>query len=152
MATPCLAECRRVHLPPSPGSSRMRTDAPFFLLYDGDCRICTAFARAVTVLPGTRSIRSRPVQESYQLLGGMSEADALASAHVVSPDGSIRSGPDVLPAIVGALLAQPQLVARVESHAWARATADRVYRILVAFRGRLSCAAGATSSVARSPR
>lgn len=130
----------------------MRTDAPFFLLYDGECRICTAFARAVTLLTGTGSLRSRPVQESYGLLRGMSEADALASAHVVSPDGRIRSGPEVLPAIVGALLAQPQLAERVESHPWARATADRVYRILVAFRGSLSCAAGATSSAARSPR
>ncbi len=85
-------------------------------------------------------------------LPGMSEAEALAAVHMVSPDGRVRTGPAVLPAIVGSLLAQPHLEDRVNASPWGRAAADRTYEVLVALRGRLNCATGASSSAGRSPR
>ena len=147
-----LAECQRVHLLPPCESSRMRTDTSFVLLYDGDCRVCSAFARTVTWLSGRRSIQRRTIQTAHGLLAGMPEEAALASAHMVSPDGRIRTGPDVLPAIVGALLGRPRLEDQVNASPWARSAADRTYRLLVALRGSLSCASGASSSAGRTPR
>lgn len=130
----------------------MQTDASLVLLYDGDCRICTAFARAVSRLAGRDAIRARSIQTSPALFGGMPPTTALASAHAISPDGRIRSGPDVLPALAGAFLRQPRLEDRMNASARARSATDVVYHALVAFRGALSCASAATSSEARNPR
>lgn len=130
----------------------MQTDAPYVLLYDGDCCICSAFARVVTLLSRRRLIHARPIQASRALLGGMSEEAALGSAHLASPDGRIRNGPDVLPAIAGVLLACPDLEDRVNASLRARATTHHAYRLLVSLRGSLSCASGAPSSAARTLR
>lgn len=130
----------------------MRTDAPFLLLYDGTCRICSAFARAVAILDAGRSIRARSIQISAHLLEGMSEEEALAAAHLVAPDGRVRTGPDVLPALLGALVARPRLEDRLNASPLAKAASDRTYGLLVAVRGRLNCASGASSSAARNPR
>ena len=64
------------------------------LLYDRDCGFCR-FSVAV-VLAWDRRGRLRPVaiqsDEGQQLLAALPEADRLASAHVVEPDGALRSG------------------------------------------------------------
>ena len=85
-------------------------------------------------------------------LPGMSEAEALAAVHMVTTDGRIRTGAAVLPALAGALLAQPSLANRVNGSPWGRAAAGRTYGVLVALRGRLNCATGVSSSAGRSPR
>lgn len=130
----------------------MRTDPPVLLLYDGDCRICTAFARTVAWASRGRAIQALSVQDSRESLPGISEDRVLASAHLVSPDGRIRSGSAILPAIVGVLLREPHLESRLNASPRARAAADRAYEFLVALRGSLTCASGAPFSGARTPR
>ena len=130
----------------------MRNETPFLLLYDGDCRICTAFARAVTHVAPGNAVRARPIQASRALLAGMSEAEALGSAHLVAPDGSLRHGPDVLPALLGTVLARPSLEARVNASAHGRAATERIYAVLVSLRGNLNCVIGVSASAAHSLR
>lgn len=130
----------------------MRTAAPFLLLYDRDCRICSTFARGVDRLAGPRSVQARAIQSSPELLPSLSSAEALASAHVVSPDGRLRSGSSILPALVAALLKHPEWENWLNASSRARAAARRTYDLLVAIRGSLSCANGAPAWAARSPR
>ena len=130
----------------------MQTERPSFLLYDGDCRICTAFARVVAWASGGRSLRARAIQDALGLLEGLSEETAMSSAHVLSPDGRIRTGPAILPAIAGTLFRAPRLETRLNASPRARAATERTYEFLVALRGGLTCASGAPFAAARTPR
>ena len=66
---------------------------PAAILYDRDCGFCRwALAK---VLAWDRDHRLRPVpiqsDEGGELLAGMSEAERMASWHLVTPDGAVRS-------------------------------------------------------------
>jgi predicted DCC family thiol-disulfide oxidoreductase YuxK len=129
----------------------MRTVGPSLLLYDDDCRVCSAFARTVAILAPGRSIRAQSIQASTPILAGMSGEEALAAAHLLAPDGILRTGPEVIPAILGALLANPKVEQRWNASPQARRASTRTYRLLVELRGRLSCVSGARASAGRSP-
>lgn len=101
------------------------------VLYDHDCGFCR-FSVAL-VLACDRRRRLRPVaiqsEEGERLLEGLPAAERLASAHVVLPDGAVRSGGAVAAAVLQELGAgglarlaerRPALAARVYS-----AVADR---------------------------
>ena len=75
----------------------MEPEGTYFLLYDGECRICTAFARAVAALDIRGTLRARPLQDSRDLLGGMPEEEILGAAHVVAPDGQVTTGAAAMP-------------------------------------------------------
>ena len=130
----------------------MQARAPYLLLYDGECRICAAFARAVRAMDLRRRIRIRPIQDARDLLSALPSDSILDAAHAVAPDGRVTTGADALPTLLGALLGTP----RVER--WARSSRafmrvlSRVYGILVELRGHLTCGFAAPASAARSPR
>lgn len=130
----------------------MRAARPYFLLYDGECRICSAFARTVKALDVRQTLRIRPIQESKELLVGIPEAEQLEAAHAVSPDGRVTTGSAAMPAIVAALVAGPGLERRLRSSRSSVAVLSRFYEVLTELRGRLSCANVAPSSAARIPR
>ena len=67
------------------------------LIYDGDCGLCRAVARAARALDKRGSIRPVPAQseEGRHLTPGMSEDERMASFHLVKSDG-VTSGPEAL--------------------------------------------------------
>ncbi len=130
----------------------MRTEAPYFLLYDSDCRVCTAFARAVAFLDVRRGLQIRPIQDSHALLPGFPGDSALRAAHAVSPDGNVTTGADAMPALIGAVLGIPRIEGWLRGSGLPMSLVNRGYGILVDVRGRLTCGVPAPASAARSPR
>lgn len=59
------------------------------LLYDAECRFCRYIARNVVRLDRHERIAFLPLQDpqAHELLEGVSDADYLASIHLVEPDG-----------------------------------------------------------------
>lgn len=130
----------------------MQTEDAYFLLYDGDCRICTAFARIVRFADIRRRIRVQPIQESRGLLDGASKDTILDAAHAVSPDGTVTTGADAMPTLLSALVGAPRMEPWLRSSKGSMFLISRLYGILVEFRGHLSCGFSAPSSAARIPR
>ncbi len=130
----------------------MRTGEPYLLLYDGDCRICSAFAHGLRFVDVHRKVRVQTIQSAGALLAGLPPDGLLDAAHAVSPDGRVTTGPDAMPMLAGALLANSGVEARLRSSDPAMRFLSSVYRILVDLRGRLTCRVPAPSSAARTPR
>ncbi len=130
----------------------MRTAGVYLLLYDGDCRICTAVARGVERLDVHGNIHAQPIQDSAQLLAAVPPEEMLGAAHAIAPDGRVTSGAEVVPTLAGALLAAPGVEARLRSSRASMRLISRLYGFLVEFRGRLTCGALVPASAARSPR
>lgn len=130
----------------------MRTNPPYFVLYDGDCRICTLGARILHVLDLHRNLHVRPIQQSMELLRSIPEDAVLDAAHAVAPDGHVTTGADAMPTLVGALLDAPRFEGWLRASKPSMTFLNRFYATLVELRGRLTCALPAPSSAARSPR
>jgi predicted DCC family thiol-disulfide oxidoreductase YuxK len=130
----------------------MRSDAPYSLLYDGDCRVCSAFARAVRLVDVRRALHIERIQQAQDLLQSIPSDARLASAHAVAPDGRVTSGGDAMPAILAALVAGPAFERKIRSSRTSMALLARVYAVMAGVRGRLSCASGAAVAAGRSPR
>ena len=130
----------------------MADRAGYTLLFDGECRICSAFARGVRMIDVRRNLRVRPIQESGPLLAAVPESVRLGAAHVVGPDGRVSSGAEAMPALVAALLDGPRLEGRLRGSEVSMAALDRAYRLMVELRGRLTCATPAPASAGRNPR
>lgn len=111
----------------------------YWLLYDGDCRICTAVARWVKALDFRRRIRGRPIQRSRDLLEGLPDDEILEAMHLVSVSGEVMTGGESLPILLGALSGGPPLAAFLRASPMCRATFNGLYALLVEFRGRLVC-------------
>lgn len=122
------------------------------LLYDGDCRICTTFARAVKVIDLRGGIRIQPIQASRELLRSIPGDEILDAMHVVSPDGRVRTGGEALPAILAALTGAPVLEGLLDHSFVAAAFFRGLYAVLVELRGHLTCRYDATASEEHSPR
>lgn len=125
---------------------------PTWLLFDGDCRVCSSFARWIDVLDLRGAIRIRPIQESRDLLQAVPPGSLLEAVHAVAPDGRVTTGSDALPLIVSALLDGPELEGLLRSSPHAMSALSRLYRFLVEFRGRLTCALDGPSSAGHTPR
>lgn len=71
------------------------------VLYDADCQFCMVIASAIE--DADRHGRLRPVAiqdpEGQALLARLTPEEQLASFHLVGPDGVVRSGGEVLPAL-----------------------------------------------------
>ncbi len=130
----------------------MARDGPYLLLYDADCRICAAFARALRFVTLGRRIHVRSIQDSRSLLLGMAEDDILGSAHAISPEGLVTTGADAMPMLAGALLGKPQIEGRLRSSPASMRFLSGFYAFLADLRGRLTCGLAAPSSGARTPR
>ncbi len=123
----------------------MRTEGPYFVLYDGNCRVCTACARFVAFIDIHRRIRAQAIQESHELLQGMGEDVMLDAAHAIAPDGHVTTGADAVPTLVGALLGTPEAEGWLRSSPSTMRTVSRLYAMLVRFRGQLTCGISAPS-------
>jgi predicted DCC family thiol-disulfide oxidoreductase YuxK len=77
------------------------------LLYDADCGFCRW--SVVQLLRwddrGRHGLEPVAIQSvrGQQLLAAVPEADRLRTAHVVGPDGTVRSGGDAVPAVTAIL-------------------------------------------------
>lgn len=130
----------------------MQTEGPYLVLYDGDCRICTASARFVAFIDIHRRIHARAIQDSGELLGGIPENLRLDAAHAVAPDGHVTTGADAMPTLVGALLGTPEAEGCLRSSPASMRMLSRLYALLVRFRGQLTCGLVSPSSAECSPR
>ncbi len=123
-----------------------------WLLFDGDCRICTAAASWARAFDLGGRLRTRPIQDSGELLAALPAADRLGAVHAVAPDGRLLTGPEALPAILAALSAGPGLERLLRSSPPAMSTFARAYAVLAGVRGRLTCGVAAPASAVRNPR
>lgn len=130
----------------------MPTGSAYFLVYDGDCRVCEGFAHALALIDIRRRIATRPIQEARDLLAGIAQDAILDAAHVISPDGRVTTGADAMPTLAGALLGAPEIEGWLRSSRLSMRVFSRLYGILVELRGHLSCGFSAPSSGARTPR
>ncbi len=128
----------------------MPRDAAYTLLFDRECRICSAFARTARLLDVRGALAIRPIQDSGEMLRELPADQWLAAAHAVGPDGKVTSGGEALPAILAALVAGPRLEDRIRGSRASMATLRWAYVIMAEVRGRLTCAAG-PASAARTP-
>jgi predicted DCC family thiol-disulfide oxidoreductase YuxK len=80
-------------------------NAPWLILYDGDCGLCKWLLAGLLRLD--RSGRLRPVAlqrpEAGSFLADLDPVERMASMHLVSPDGVRTSGGEALPALLGLL-------------------------------------------------
>jgi len=109
------------------------------VLYDTDCGFCKMAVRALLRLDRRRRLRAIAIQgaEGRGLLSELPEAQRLASAHLLTPDGTLHSG-GAAAAPLAALLPGGSIAARLFLR-FPSAT-DRAYRWVAqhrAFCGRL---------------
>lgn len=75
----------------------------YCLVYDGGCRLCTAFGIIVPRLDLYRRIVSVPFQEHDMvpfLLQHMNASGVFSSFHLITPQGEIASGEEALPLLL----------------------------------------------------
>lgn len=149
------AERRDLYLPPLADVSGMKkASSGIILLYDGDCRICTTFARSMVALDLRHALRIRTIQESKGLLEGLRGDEILDAMHVLTPDGRRLTGGEALPALLSGLAGAPALETLIVRSSLVRAAMRRLYSVLAEFRGHLTCRfdGAPASSAARTPR
>jgi predicted DCC family thiol-disulfide oxidoreductase YuxK len=117
----------------SPGSS----PGSAIVLYDSDCGFCKRLLSKF--LAWDRHARLRPValqsEEAAELLAGMDEAERMASWHLLTPDGRLRSGGAAAAPLMRLLpggAVPAWLAERIPN------TVDRAYRWVAANRSALS--------------
>ncbi len=128
----------------------MPSDGAYILLFDGDCRICRAFARAVHHLDVRRNLSVRPIQGSQSLLRALPGDRQLKAAHVVAPDGRVSSGGEAMAALVAGLVAGPRLEEHIRQSMACSRLLGGAYAVLARLREQLSCAV-VPASAGRTP-
>ena len=75
------------------------------VLYDADCGFCRSSLALILAWDRQRRLRPLALQdpEAERLLADLSPEDRMASWHLVSPDGTVRSAGDALEALFGLL-------------------------------------------------
>jgi len=125
----------------------MWTAAPSYaLLFDGDCRVCRAFARATEAIDVRGRVRTRSLQESSDLLGAPLGDEILDAMRVVGPDGRVASGGNALPVLIEGLWGGPPLADLLGRSRLAGAAFRTLYEVLVELRGHLICRVGPASA------
>lgn len=112
-----------------------------FLLYDSECRICTALRNVVRLLDlrgciVTPSLRGR---QAILLLRGMDDRMIMRSFHVVTESGRIASGEKAIPLLLNALPHGNLLARAMVKSNLATGIISRIFRGLVRGRMVLSC-------------
>jgi predicted DCC family thiol-disulfide oxidoreductase YuxK len=107
------------------------------VLYDDDCGFCKRLLSKFLAWDRDRRLRPVALQdpEADRLLEGMPEAERMASWHLVSPDGSVRSGGAAVAPLLRMLPGGPAPARAVE---WIPGTTDRAYRWVARNRSALS--------------
>jgi predicted DCC family thiol-disulfide oxidoreductase YuxK len=106
------------------------------LLYDADCGFCRWSVDKILRLDRRRKIRAVPLQspEADELLGPMDRERKMASWHLVTGDGEVRSGGAAAPPLLRLLPGGPPIA--MAAQIFPRTT-DRAYRLIAKNRGRL---------------
>ena len=117
----------------------MRSAQPYRLLYDGDCRICSATARGLILLDVRRRLRAQTIQDSRGLLGGVPANEVLEAMHIVDPEGRVATGGDSMPVLLEALFSGPPLAALLRRSRALRVSCRALYRVAAGLRGHLIC-------------
>jgi predicted DCC family thiol-disulfide oxidoreductase YuxK len=142
---------RRQKLKPSVGYRAMRCEmieAPTWILYDGECRLCATVARWARAVHPRRRIQIRPIQEAGDLLGGLPAERALSAVHVVTPDGRVTTGGDAVPAMIEAFPAGGGLAHLVRDSPAIMTYVRRAYGLVMRVRDVLTCRVDASASSA----
>lgn len=100
---------------------------PHIVLYDADCGFCRLAVRWLLRLDRRRCLRAVAIQgaEGRGLLSEVPEAQQVASAHLLSPDGALHSG-GAAAAPLAELLPGGSIAARLFLRF--PSTTDRAYR------------------------
>ena len=114
-------------------------NAPYVLLYDRDCGICSAVSRWIRALDWRRRIRLQSIQSSRSILVGIPEDRMLDALHVVSPDGRVTTGGDAVPTLIGAFPIGAGVERILRGSAALMGVVHRFYGFLTRFRDRLVC-------------
>ncbi|MFQ5552372.1 MAG: thiol-disulfide oxidoreductase DCC family protein [Thermoplasmata archaeon] len=112
------------------------------LLFDGECRLCRAFATLIS-WGFPRGLRVLPFQreEGRRLLSNLTDEEVCRSAHLVLSDGEVMSGSDAFRALLDRLPALGPLHRRM-GHRFLFLRLTRVlYQAGVALRSGVRCAA-----------
>lgn len=125
----------------SPGEPMAATA---WLLYDGDCRVCTAFARAVHALDLRHRVSIRPLQEAREILPALPSEQILDAMRFVAVDGSTTAAEDALIALLAALAGSKDLEPLLRRSRLVARSARWFYATLVELRGHLICRMPAT--------
>ncbi|MFQ5918710.1 MAG: thiol-disulfide oxidoreductase DCC family protein [Thermoplasmata archaeon] len=120
------------------------------LLFDGECRVCSAFARLISWWNFRRRLRVLPFQqeEARRLLLDFTDEEVQRSAHLVLEDGEILSGPHAFPALLDRLPALGSLHQQVGRRFVVRWLVHALYDTGVALRGASRCATPHSASTA----
>lgn len=106
------------------------------VLYDVDCGFCRWTTAGLLALDRAGRLEPMAIQDAAaaELLSGMDEESRLASWHLVTPDGRVRSAGTALVALVPALRGRPapRRIARVP--AW---LAELAYALVAGWRSPL---------------
>lgn len=83
----------------------MKSDPPYFLLYDGECRLCVGFANEVRRRDRRGRMELVPFEDPRipSIVPGMSGETLRNSFHLVSPDGRVVSGANAMPDLLSLL-------------------------------------------------
>lgn len=81
---------------------RLRAVERHTILYDAGCGFCRWSLHKLLAWDRRRLLRPLPLQdpEADRLLSGMAPARRMASWHLVSPDGAVRSAGDAVPTLL----------------------------------------------------
>lgn len=106
------------------------------LVYDADCGPCTRFKEAVELLDVHGAVRfeSIPSATAQGLLASVDPELRESTSHLVLPDGSVVSGHDYLPALIGLLPGGRAVEAALNAFTPARRMAYGVFDLLSRFR------------------
>ena len=114
-------------------------NAPYVLLYDRDCGICSAVSRWIRAIDWRGRIRLASIQSSRSILVGIPEDRMLDALHVVSPDGRVTTGGDAIPTLIGAFPIGAGVERVLRESAPLMRVVHRFYGFLTQFRDRLVC-------------
>lgn len=114
-------------------------DTAYWILYDGECRLCAAIARWARAVDPRGRIRIRPIQDARDLLGAIPSDRALTAYHVVAPGGLVTTGGDAVPTMIEAFPAGGGFARLLRGSPRLMALVRRTYGFATRFRDVLIC-------------
>ena len=124
------------------------SDRPYFIFYDGQCRVCRRGRQMIERLGPLAEVRFVDVNDASEMAAhpALATADVLGQMHVMDPEGRVSGGYDALVALAP-ILPAVRWLRRVLAAAPVRTVGSRAYRWVAANRYRLggqrSCHGGA---------
>lgn len=81
------------------------TKDPYYLIYDWNCTLCVNLMKFIKKLDRKNDIVFVPFDDPLvqELIQGMSQEKLKGSFHLILPEGSVLSGDQAIPYVIGAL-------------------------------------------------